>query len=73
MFQTNLLNNFGGEGILVIDTCPKWHFEIWPFLWFLGSQLVNLGPIDFSFGLHLDISVVHISINMAKKTIHSPK
>ena len=22
---------------LVIDTWPKWHFEIWPFLWFLAN------------------------------------
>ena len=24
----------GGVGIFVIDTWPKWCFEIWPFLWF---------------------------------------
>ena len=34
-FQTNSLKNVGGVGILVIDTWPKWHFEIPPFLWFL--------------------------------------
>ena len=25
-------------GILVIDTCPKWFFEMCPFLWFFGDQ-----------------------------------
>ena len=43
-------------------------------LWVLGSQMVNLGQIDFSLGLHLKFSVidgqnkfeVHISIDMAK-------
>ena len=59
---------------MVIDTWPKWHFAIWPFLWFLGSQMANLGPVDFSLGFHLNITVndgqnkfeVLISINMAR-------
>ena len=58
LFQTNLLKNVGGVGILVIDIWPKWHFEIWPFLWFFGSKMVNLGPVDFSLRLHLNISVI---------------
>ena len=32
-FQTHLLKNVG-VGILVIATWPKWHFEIWPFVWY---------------------------------------
>ena len=33
----NLIKNVGGVGIFVIDTWPKWRFEIWPFLWFFGG------------------------------------
>ena len=39
--------NVGGVGILVIDTSPRWRFEIWPFYGFLETKVVNLGPIDF--------------------------
>ena len=42
-FQTNSLKNVGGVGILVIDTWPKWRFEIWPFLWFFGGQHGQFG------------------------------
>ena len=37
----------GGVGILVIETWPKWRYEIWPFLWFLEGKMVNFGPVDF--------------------------
>ena len=59
---------------MAIGTCAKWHFEIWPFLWFLEAKVVNLGPIDFQLGLPLNISgnngqykfEVHILKNAAK-------
>ena len=68
-------------GILVIDTWPKWHFKIWPFLWFLEDKIVNLGPIDFKLGVPVNINVndgqnkfeVHMSKNMAKIVNFQPK
>ena len=64
----------GEVGILVIDTWPKWHFEIWQLLCFVEDNMVNLGLNDFLLGLLLYIKVnegqnkfeVHISKNMAK-------
>ena len=51
--QKSSLKKVGGVVILVIDTCPKWNFEIWPFLWFLEDEMVNLGPIYFQIDLPL--------------------
>ena len=45
----------------MIATWAKWDFEIWHFLWFLEAKIVNLGSIDFHFGLPL------ISIEMMGK------
>ena len=60
---------------------PKWHFEIWPFLWFLEVKVVNLGPIDSQLGLPLNINgnymqnkfEAHISKNVAKLVNFRPK
>ena len=37
-FGLKIIKNVEGVGILVIDTWPKWRFEIWQFLWFFGDQ-----------------------------------
>ena len=64
-----------------------WHlgkmgfWDIWPFLCFLESKMVNLGLIDFQLGLSLNINgnngqykfEVHISKNMAKMANFRPK
>ena len=65
----------------MIDTWPKWHFEIWQFLMFLEYKMVNLCPIYFQIGLPLNINVnegqnkfeIFISTNMAKIANFQPK
>ena len=67
--------------ILVIDTSPKWHFEIWQFYYVLETKVVNLGPIDFKLDFPLNINVnegqnkfeVHVSKTMAKIANFQPK
>ena len=80
-FQTNRLKNVGGVGILVIDTSPKWRFEIWPLLWFFGVQSGQFGSNWLIIGSPLDINVnygqhkfeVHISKNRARIANFQPK
>ena len=47
----------------MIATCIKWHFDIWPFLWFLEDKIVNLGQIDFLLGVYLNINVMRVKTN----------
>ena len=59
----------------------KTRIEIWPLLWFFGTKVVNLGPIDFLLDFTLNINVndgqnkfeVHISKNMARIANFQPK
>ena len=65
----------------MIDTWAKWDLEIRPFCGFLESKMVNLRPIDFRLGLHLNINgndgqnkfKVHIPMNGSKMANFRPK
>ena len=67
---------------MVIDTRPKWNFEIYGhFCGFLEDKIINFGPIDFQISLPSNINVNdgqnkfedHISKTMAKIASFQPK